>query len=214
MPYSTCIFDLDGTLSDPLDGMAAALNFALSEHGYATVDPSELAQYVGPPLEGSLAALTGRDDEEHTMSLVRSYREHYLDSGFARNTVYPGINELLSTLRQSGQRLGVCTSKPATTARKILSLFQLESYFSFVSGGDVGIVKGQQLEQLLNTGEIDAQALMIGDRDVDVLAATGNGLASAAVLWGYGSRDELQGVSPNHLLEHPLQLLDLLRQVA
>ncbi|MBX2826061.1 MAG: HAD hydrolase-like protein [Gammaproteobacteria bacterium] len=211
MNYSCCIFDLDGTLSDPLVGMAAALNHALREHGHPEQTTDYLGQFVGPPLEGTLTALTGCTEDAQLSSLVQTYREHYVETGFSQNSLYPGIPELLQALKKDDVTLGVCTSKPESIARKILSLFELDHYFSFVSGGDVGVVKGQQLERLLQVGEIDNRALMIGDRSVDVIAAHSNNLASAGVLWGFGSKEELTLEQPHHVLEQPAHLLDVLR---
>lgn len=210
MIYSHFIFDLDGTLSDPLEGMADALNYALVSHGYPEKNTSDFSRYIGPPLEGTLASITGQNDEDHILSLVAAYRERYLDTGFAQNAVYPGIAELLTGLKDAGQRLGVCTSKPATTARKVLALFQLDHYFEFISGGDIGVSKGDQLQQLLETNVIDGNALMIGDRDVDMIAAHDNKLAAAGVLWGYGSQSELSGHRPKHLVETPACLSSLI----
>ncbi|MBX2826403.1 MAG: HAD hydrolase-like protein [Gammaproteobacteria bacterium] len=209
MSYSHFIFDLDGTLSDPLEGMADALNHALISHGYPAQDTMDFARYVGPPLEGTLASLTGRDDQEHIASLVAAYRDRYLESGFAQNSVYPGIKNLLEELSLSGQRLAVCTSKPPATARKILSLFQLDHYFDFISGGDIGVTKGDQLQHLLESDAIDGQALMIGDRDVDLIAAHRNNLVAAGVLWGYGSRLELSEHNPAHIVEQPAGIVEL-----
>lgn len=209
MSYSHFIFDLDGTLSDPLEGMADALNHALVSHSYPAQTVDALSRFVGPPLEGTLATLTGQEDEEHILSLVAAYRERYLASGFAQNTLYPGITSLLDDLKNTGQRLGVCTSKPAKTATKILSMFQLDHYFEFISGGDIGVNKGDQLQRLLETNTIDNDALMIGDRDVDLIAAHRNSLAAAGVLWGFGSHGELSEHNPMHIVENPAQLAEL-----
>lgn len=207
MPISQYIFDLDGTLTDPLDGMVNSINHALQKHGFTPRIAAEIAGYVGPPLEGTLAELTDNDDPAHIASLVESYRECYVSEGFAQNTVYPGILALLMGLRTRGVTLGVCTSKPEKTARKILQHFSLESYFDFVSGGDVGVKKSQQLKKLLTEQTIHDQALMIGDREIDINAAKSNGLRSAAVEWGYGSLDELTRAAPDHRFKDPAEIL-------
>ena len=209
MKISTFIFDLDGTLTDPLSGMANSINYALEVHGFRTRDEQELAQFVGPPLEGTLAILCGSDDDSLIARLVKSYRERYLDTGYAQNTVYDGIRTTLSTLQQNDIRMGVCTSKPATTARKILELFELNVFFEFISGGDIGVKKSQQLEQLLRADKIDRHALMIGDRSVDITAAKSNELRSASVAWGYGSSEELQQAASEFHFSSPRDILRL-----
>ena len=94
-------------------------------------------------------------------------------------------------------------------AKKILQIFDLDQLFEFVSGGGIGIEKHQQLKQLLHDGTISRNSLMIGDRFVDIRAARRNQLRSAAVLWGYGSRTELESEQPNYLLERPPQIKEL-----
>lgn len=209
MGISTFIFDLDGTLTDPLPGMANSINYALEVHGFSPRTVQELAQYVGPPLEGALSELCGSVDDAIITKLVVSYRECYLDTGFAQNSVYDGIHSMLSELQKNGIQMGVCTSKPASTASKILSLFELDSFFDFVSGGDVGVRKSQQLGQLLETNLIDKFALMIGDRSVDISAAKSNQLCSAGVAWGYGSERELLQAAPEFQLELPADIVQL-----
>lgn len=210
MKYTLAIFDLDGTLSDPQIGISRSINHALAAHGYAERDETWLARYIGPPLDESFADLCETRDAAHIQTLVDTYRERYGRIGYAENTLYAGIAESLAALHASGMRLGVCTSKRVDFAHAILKMFDIDHYFDFVSGGDIGIHKWQQLGKLI-PGKIDpASAVMIGDRDVDIFAAQRNGLASAGVLWGFGSQEELAGVNPHYLFQHPADLLGLL----
>jgi phosphoglycolate phosphatase len=110
---------------------------------------------------------------------------------------------------QIKSHLGICTTKPADTAQKILEMFDLDQLFEFVSGGVIGIEKHQQLERLLHDGTISRSSLMIGDRFIDIRAARHNQLRSAAVLWGYGSRAELEREEPSYLLQSPSQIKEL-----
>ena len=102
--------------------------------------------------------------------------------------------------------MGICTSKRVDFAERILSLFQLRPYFAFVSGGDIGVGKDEQLRTLIEQGTVSHGAVMIGDRAVDMTAARANGLRSIGVLWGHGSREELLGAVPDQLLESPMDL--------
>lgn len=201
------LFDLDGTLSDPLDGIARSFNHALSFYGYEELPVSEITQYIGPPLDESFKTITGKDD---ISAFISTYRECYFDVGFKENTLYPGITETLAELSNRGIPMAICTSKRQDIAEKILDLFGLEHHFRFVSGGDAGIQKWQQIESLLERGLIDKNVIMIGDRAVDLTAAHKNGLPSAGVLWGYGSRSELEAESPRYVLSHPPELLRLI----
>jgi phosphoglycolate phosphatase len=213
MPYSTLVFDLDGTLTDPAQGIVRCMNYALTSFDYMARPEHEITALIGPPLESAIAELSGEDDEFKIKQLVAAYRERYGEFGFAENTVYSGIYDVLDQLKERQIPMGVCTSKLEEYAIKILKEFNLFDYFDFVSGvsGDsFNSPKSLQLEKLLTEGHIDSQALMIGDRSVDISAATTNKLESWGVLWGYGSRQELDTAGAIRILETPLELLDLL----
>ena len=205
------MFDLDGTISDPLEGIGRSINYALEAYGYPRHQLSALAPYVGPPLDHTFKMLTGTDDDRIVTELVTKYRERYAEIGYAENTLYPGIREALAMLTENGVPMGVCTTKRRDFAEKILQLFALRPHFRFISGGDIGVHKSQQIGTLLSDHTIDHNAIMIGDRAIDVSAAHQNGLASAGVLWGYGSRSELEAAAPRHLLMHPGELTTFLR---
>ncbi|MCA0900709.1 HAD family hydrolase [Microbulbifer agarilyticus] len=205
--YEWLLFDLDGTLSDPAEGFVNCMNHALVFHDQAPRSTKELTSYIGPPLEHTVSELTGSADHAFVRSMVDKYRERYGDTGYAENTLYPGIQQMLESLRENKSvRLGVCTSKRADFATRILEQFNLLPYFEFVSGGDVGIGKWQQLEKLLAENTISRNTLMIGDRHFDLNAAHKNQLKSAGVLWGYGSREELQEHQPAYLFTHPQEI--------
>jgi Predicted phosphatases len=207
-PARILVFDLDGTLSDPLSGVCRSMNYSLTGFGYPEVTPCEVAPFIGPPLDYSFRQITG--EEGKIAELVARYRERYGKVGYAENTLYPGISETIRSLFDRGTKMGVCTSKRADFAEKILELFGLRDCFLFVSGGDVGIHKADQLGGLLSSGTIGRTAVMIGDRAVDILAAKANGLASAGVLWGYGSWTEIVEARPDRILCRPEEIAELI----
>ena len=204
------VFDLDGTLSNPLDGFARSVNHALRLQGLPERAPHELARHIGPPLLDSAIELTGSADPACHQRFIADYRQRYGEHGFAENTLYDGIPEVLHALRDDGARLGLCTSKRADFAETILRHFGLRELFDFVSGGEIGVHKWQQLRDLRAFGAVDADSVMVGDRDVDITAAHRNGLHACGVLWGFGSLQELQAESPRHLARSPSELRDLL----
>ncbi len=112
-------------------------------------------------------------------------------------------------LRERGVTLGVCTTKRVDFAEQILALFGLREHFAFVSGGDIGVRKADQLRSLRAAGALGEAATMIGDRDIDILAAHANGLRAVGVLWGHGSAAELLAARPHLLLGAPGELLQL-----
>jgi len=208
------VFDLDGTLSDPLEGIGRSINHALARYGYAERPLDALADCIGPPLDETFPLLTGSNDTAHVRALVASYRERYADIGFAENVLYDGIPAMLDILRDSGAELGVCTSKLPIFAERILVHFGLRDRFAFVSGGDIGMHKWQQLAALRAQGCVDDDTVMVGDRAIDIDAAHRNGLHACGVTWGFGSQEELNSAAPRYLCTRPSEIVEKLTSLA
>lgn len=210
MKYDYLIFDLDGTISDPKQGIVKSINHALKFYGFNERGEDELSKCIGPPMDTTFANLTLTDDSELISSLVSKYRERYSKVGFSENVLYPNIVNSLEKLSLIPDlKLGICTSKRVDFAEKILELFSIRKYFSFVNGGDVGIEKWEQLEKLLEENVINYNSLMIGDRYIDLTAAHRNKLQSVGVLWGYGDYAELIQHKPVRILSNPSELASL-----
>ena len=192
--YDSFFFDLDGTLTDSGPGILNAIVYALDTYGISVPDKNSLRPFVGPPLHESFQQFYGFDREK-SLEAVGRFREYYNVTGIFENSVYPGIPELLESLRAAGKTLLVATSKPETAARRVLEHFGLQQYFHGVTGAtaDSSLVKKADIiahmlrEQRLRGGDV----LMVGDREHDVLGARANGMDCLGVLWGYGSREEL-----------------------
>ena len=182
----------------------------MSSFGYLPLPEKSISHYIGPPIDEAFAQITASSSPEHISALVGKYRERYAEVGHSENVIYPGVVDALERLVGRGAQLGLCTSKRMDFAEGILALFGIREYFEFVNGGDIGINKERQLRGLLSNGVIDPRSTMIGDRAVDILAAHANGLRSVAVLWGHGTRAELEAVHPSLLVEAPEQLLGLI----
>jgi phosphoglycolate phosphatase len=212
MRVAALIFDLDGTLSDPVVGIGRSLNYALEAFGYGSLSAGEVSRYVGPPLDWAFRQLVPDASHDTVLALVAKYRERYGDVGYAENTLYPGITDALAGLSSNGVLMGVCTSKRTEFAERILELFGLRRHFNFVSGGDIGVGKDGQLRALLDQGTIGSASTMIGDRAVDIEAARANGLGAVGVLWGHGTKAELLRAAPDRLLEDPIELAELKRR--
>ncbi len=208
--HDLILFDLDGTLSDPLVGIGRSINYALAHFGYTTLELPQLAAYIGPPLDESFATITGVTSERDLAAFVAKYRERYAEVGYSENVLYPGIVEVLVQLRRAGMPLGLCTSKRHDFAEQILEMFDLREHFEYVSGGVIGTPKWRQIEALVASGQASPDSVMIGDRAVDVDAARRNGLHAGGVLWGYGSAPELAEAQPHYSFASPTELLELL----
>ena len=197
--FSTLVFDLDGTLTDPSLGISRCINYALETHSLGAFECARIAQEIGPPLDEILRNLRPDLAPNAIHSLVAAYRERYRRVGYTENELYPGIDSALRGLAEGGIRMGVCTSKPKPSAERVLEFLGIRELLDFVDGGDIGLAKREQLRGLIADRIIDIDAVMIGDRGVDIAAARTNGLNSIGILWGFGSREELVAAGPTHL---------------
>jgi phosphoglycolate phosphatase len=208
--HDLILFDLDGTISDPLEGIGRSINYALAHFGYKQLKLPELAKYVGSPLDETFKEITGNEAE--CKALVAKYRERYGDVGYTENILYPGVAEALFKLQAVNVPIALCTSKRQDFAERILKMFELIHYFRFISGGEIGVNKSQQIKSLLLQGQVSKSTVMIGDRAVDMIAAHKNGLNAGGVLWGYGSQAELLNEEPLYLFSSPSELIQLAHQ--
>lgn len=200
------VFDLDGTLVDPLVGFRDSINSALSETGHRPRTSAELVSLIGPPLDEGFRSLLGEIGAADVAALIQAYRRHYDTHGWAKNSLYDGVSRMLSTLVGRGVRLGVCTSKRRDFAVRILEQHGLIARLDFVDGGDVGISKASQLGALVANGRVSPHAIMVGDRAVDVVAAHSCGLRAIAVTYGYGTPDELRAAGADALVDDPAKI--------
>ncbi len=193
------LFDLDGTLTDPGLGITRSVQYALRSYGIEEEDLTKLYPFIGPPLKDSFMKYYGFPEEQASEAIGR-YREYFTAGGMFENEVYDGIPEMLEKLREAGAVTAVATSKPEEFSERILKHFGLYRYFDAVCGAsmdEVRVKKGEVIRYTLETLGADdvRQVIMVGDREHDVLGARENGLDCVGVLFGYGSRKELEEVS-------------------
>ncbi|MGA2248863.1 MAG: HAD hydrolase-like protein, partial [Verrucomicrobiota bacterium] len=190
------LFDLDGTLSDPFPGISRCLQHALVSLGRPAPSAEGLRWSIGPPLQENLAILLDSSDQDLIAAGVAHYRERFGTVGLFENKVYPGIEVMLAELKGQGHTLGVATSKPTVFARRIVNHFRLAKYFNSVDGSELDGTrrdKGDLLAHLLRREAVEASdAVMIGDLGRDIAGARRNGVAGVGVLWGYGSKGDLE----------------------
>lgn len=194
--YNTILFDLDGTLTDPGIGITNSVAYALKKHGIEVTDRTKLYPFIGPPLLDSFQRFYGFSEEQSEQA-VADYREYFREKGLFENEVYSGVEELLQRLKESGRRLIIATSKPEEFAVKILKHFGLASYFDYIVGATMDSSRSKKGDVIAYALEVcgitdKTDVVMVGDREHDVLGAKGNGLDSVGVLYGYGSREELE----------------------
>jgi len=197
------IFDLDGTLTDPREGITRSYAHALEVLGYAAPKLSDLTRFIGPPAREVLAELLGTQDSARIEQAMALYRERFGEVGLFENEPYAGMNELLTGLALRGHTLWVCTSKPTVYARRIAEHFGFTRSLRAVYGCELDGTradKAELLAYLLEREEIPAaNAVMIGDRLHDIRAARMCGVRSIGVLYGFGSREELAHAGADQL---------------
>lgn len=206
MKYTTVLFDLDGTLTNPGLGITNSVAYALKKYGIDVKDRTELYKFIGPPLLNSFQDYYGFS-EEQAVQAVEYYREYYQKTGIYENYVYEGIPELLKELTAEGITLLVATSKPEPFARLIMEHYHLAEYFTYIAGATMDnktrVKKADVIRYAMQNCEAEdnEKLVMVGDRKHDILGAKEVGIDSIGVLFGYGDREELEQAGATYIAE-------------
>lgn len=209
----TILFDLDGTLTDPFEGITTCVQTALRHFGIDEPDRRALAPYIGPPLRESFMERHGLNGEQADEAL-RVYRERFSRVGLFENRVYDGIPETLARLRAAGHRLAVATSKPTVFSVRILEHFELAGFFDAIVGSELDgrrVDKAEVIAEALR--RLDARAnetWMVGDRCFDVVGAHKNGVRALGVRYGYAAPGELEEAGAEHIADTVAAMGDFL----
>lgn len=207
----TLLFDLDGTLTDPRDGITRCICQALETLEMPCPSEEALLSWIGPPLQRSFREHLGEENAHLVPAAMSAYRERFVRVGMFENAVYPGITEALFALRHCGWTLFVATAKPTVFAERILEHFGLRKHFTNVYGSELSgqhSDKGELIAHLLRSeGIAPDRATMIGDRAQDMLGARQNGVRALGVLWGYGSRTELEDAGAHQVFSEIPELV-------
>lgn len=202
------LVDLDGTLVDPKPGLIGSIQYALERLGEPVPPAEQLLWMIGPPFRLSFPRLLGSN--ERTEEAIGYYRENYVNGAMYDAIVYDGIHGALDALREAGHRLFVATAKPHFYARPILEHFGLARHFAGIHGPELDGTRDHKhdlIAHILAEHRVRPEAaLMIGDREHDVVAAARNGMRTIGVTWGYGSRDELVTAGAAVLCASPADL--------
>ncbi len=207
---STLFFDLDGTLTDPSEGITKCYQYSLEQLGYPFPTQADLIQYIGPPLRWTLPRLLGVEDDALVDAGVQHYRDRFADVGLFENELYDGVPELLTALSDAGFTLYVVTTKPAIYAKRILSHFDLDKYFVETYGPELNgrfDDKTELIEHILRERDLrPEEAVMIGDRASDITAGKTNGTHTVAVTYGFGDMEELTAAGPDCFCHNPTDI--------
>lgn len=208
--FDYLFFDLDGTLTDPAQGITNSFIHAIKYFGLEVPSYETLCSFIGPPLPETFKTQFGFSEEKAAEG-VKKYREYFAEKGLLENSVYPGIPELLTKLKAAGKKLVVATSKPEEYSVRIIEHFGLAQYFENVCGSLMDESRSKKDEVIAyaierNNISDKSKILMIGDRKHDILGAKKVGLKSCGVLFGYGSRKELETAEADFIAENVSRL--------
>ena len=208
------LFDLDGTLTDPKVGITKSVQYSLKAFGIDINDSNELLKFIGPPLRESYRKYFGFSAEDANLA-VDKYREYFLEYGIYENVMYADIDNVLRHLYENGRTVILATSKPTVQAEKVLEHFDLSRYFSFISGAELDGRRSEKSEVIQYSldhyhGITKDQAVMIGDREHDIIGAKKTGIASVGVTYGYGGYDELKEAGADYIVSSVDDLARLL----
>lgn len=203
--YDVIAFDLDGTLTNPERGLIASFVYALGKMGVDYGEKEELKRFIGPPIYEEWQRVFGFTPEESSEALL-IFREYYSVYGWWDNEMYQGVPEMLRALCESGKKIILATSKPEVFARKILDLFDIAKYFDYVGGADTDKTRDKKHEVLAysmaSLGVTDtSRVILVGDRVYDAEGARACGVDSLGVLYGHGSREEIENSGFNYICE-------------
>ena len=207
-------FDLDGTLTDSAEGIINSVIYAMSTFGIEENDREALTSFVGPPLGEAIMKRYGFSKEKADEA-VKRFRVRFSEIGIFENALYEGISEMLSAVKADGNRVMLATSKPEVFAKRILDHFDLTRYFDHVCGANLAENNRMEKEEVLlyaleTSGADPEESYMVGDRKYDMTAGKKLGLTTVGVLYGYGTREELEGAGADLICETVADLQQVL----
>jgi phosphoglycolate phosphatase len=198
--------DLDGTLTDPFEGISKCIAYAMERLGQAVPPDTRLRRFIGPPLLETFGELVGN---ELAPRALEHYRERFSEVGWRENAVYPGIHDALAAITAAGHDCFVATTKPHVFARRIVEHFELATFFTAVYGSELDGTRTDKTELLRYAQRgrpAGRETVMIGDRYHDVVGALNNGFRAIGVTWGFGTADELLDAGADCLAATPADL--------
>ena len=212
MKIKNILFDLDGTLTDPWEGITRCIQHALEKMDYPVPDRKELIWCIGPPLVESFKKLLGTDNQDIAMKALYLYRERFGSVGKFENRVYPDIPDMLKQLNKHGFNIFLATSKPLVFSREIMDHFELSPYFKELYGSRLNgelCDKTELISHIMKKEQLQShETVMVGDRKHDMIGAKNNHITAMGVTYGYGSRQELAGAMADHIVDAPQAIHD------
>lgn len=213
--YATVLFDLDGTLTEPKQGITRSFQYALQKFGINENNMEVLVSFIGPPLKSTFREYYGFD-ENKAWEAVTYYREYFAEKGIFENEVYPGIAEMLQELKWQNKKILLATSKATIFSERILEHFKLSPYFDYIVGSNYDGTRADKTEVIkhalsLLDGDFSGRTVMVGDRRHDIIGAKQNGIDSIGVTYGYGTAEELEQAGAGRIIASVAELARFLK---
>ncbi len=209
------LLDLDGTLTDPKEGITKSVQYALEQLDVEPPPMDDLEWTIGPPLTVAFEKLLGTKDKQKIQQAIDFYRERYVERCAIENKPYDGIEDTLQLLKDHGFELYLATSKPWSYAGKILEHFDLHHYFDGIHGSELDGTRDYKedlIEYILEQRKLqNEKTLMIGDRFYDIQGAKHNKVRSVGVTYGYGSLEEIQEADPDAICHDHRHIIEIVR---
>lgn len=211
------LFDLDGTVTDPMLGITKSVQYSLKKFDIEVEDLNTLCKFIGPPLRDSFMDFYNFTEED-ALKAITYYREYFSTNGLYENTIYEKIEDMLISLKEQNKSLIIATSKPTVFAEKILEHFNIKKYFDFISGSNLDNTRTKKADVIsyaLEQQDIStpSEIIMIGDREHDIFGAKALGIESIGILHGYGSYDELSNSGADYIVKDVTELNLLLSKL-
>ena len=211
------LFDLDGTLIDSSEGITRSAQYALAHFGIEEPDLEKLYFFIGPPLVDTFMEHYGFSKEK-AVEAVAVYRERYQDIGIFECSLYPGVRECIEELRRRGYMIGMASSKPEVSCKRILEHFGILGMFDDVVGATFdGRIDSK--EEVLNEvmrrwSDIPRDEMcLIGDTMFDIEGANKAGVPSIAVSFGFGDVDEMVKAGAKTVVDDLRQLPGVIEEI-
>lgn len=208
------LFDLDGTLTDPKEGIMNSIHYALKRKGIVEKHPEELSTFIGPPLHLSFQNRYALETAE-AFEMLRIFREYFAEKGIFENTIYPGIPELLKSLKKQNKIISLATAKPTHFAKQVIEHFRISQFVDHISGANLDGSRTDKKEIVAYAKELTGNSsnenyLMIGDREYDIMGAHFNNIKACWVSYGYGIESIVEKEKPEYVCNTVSELSDLL----
>ena len=214
MEYTAVLFDLDGTLTDPAEGITNSVVYALKKMGIEPPCKKELLKFIGPPLLESFEKFYSLSKED-SLKAVEFYREYFAPKGIFENSVIEGMDTLVKKLKNRNKKVILATSKPKVFADEILKHFNLYEYFDLTVGSNLDgslTDKAEVISVALEKAKITelSSVVMVGDRCHDMIGAVKNKITPVGVTFGYGSKEELLESGAKYIADNVSELEEIL----